>query len=193
MGLKKYKYYFTKPRSEISKDFLRWFLIAGAVSVAATSPYFITSLLRYRKRFKKYPRQKISDAFYNLRRQGLVNIQKNHHQIFISLTEMGKKKAGWLQIDNLKIDKPQKWDGKWRLVMFDIAQIKRLHREAFRGKLKELGFYKFQKSIWIHPFNCKPEIELLRQFFGLSEKELCLVVSADISDEKTLKKVFNLS
>jgi len=97
----------------------------------------------------------------------LINIQKENHQVYISLTEKGKKKAGWLQIDNLKIFRPKKWDQKWRLIMFDITQLKKTHRDAFRGKLKELGFQPFQKSVWIHPFDCEAEIDLLRKFFGL--------------------------
>lgn len=192
MGIKKYKYYFTKPRSEIGKDIFRWLLIAGAVSVAATSPYFLTNILRYRKKFRRYPKQRISDAFYSFKKRGLLNIRKQNHQIFISLTEEGKKKAGWLQIDSLKISKPRKWDRKWRMVMFDISQLKKFYRDAFRGKLKDLGFCPFQKSIWIHPFDCAAEIDLLRTFFGLSEKELRLAVAESIGNDQESRKNFNL-
>jgi len=192
MSIKKYKYYFTKPKSEIGKDVFRWLIIAGAVSVAATSPYFLTNLLRYRRKFREYPKRNVSDVFYNFKKKGLINVRKQNHQIYISLTEEGKKKAGWLQIDSLKIIRPKKWDGKWRMVMFDIAQLKKSYRDAFRGKLKELGFYPFQKSIWIHPFDCRSEIDLLQTFFGLSENELRLVVAEDIGSSEELSKIFNL-
>lgn len=192
MGVKKYKYYLRKPKSEIGKDVLYWLMIAGAVSIAATSPYFIKNILAHRNKFKKYPKQKVSDAFYNLKRQGLINIQRNNHQIYISLTKEGKKKAGWLQIDSLKITKPKKWDGKWRLVMFDIAQLKKSYRDAFRGKLKELGFRPFQKSVWIHAFECQAEIDLLKEFFGLSEKELKLIITEGIGNDRDLRKIFNI-
>jgi len=192
MSIQKYKYYFKKPKSEIGKDIFHWLITVGAVSIAATSPCFLTSLLRCRKNFRKYPKRKISDIFYNFRKQGLVEISKHNHQIYISLTERGKKKAGWLQIDALKISRPKKWDAKWRLVMFDISQIKKFAREAFRGKLKELSFKPLQKSIWIHPFDCKAEIDLLRTFFGLSEKELRLVVVEDIGADTELRKMFSL-
>ena len=190
--MSKYKYYFRKPRSEIIKDVLSWLLTAGVVVIAATSPYFITSLAKSfkNKRLRRYKRKKISDAFYRLRKEGCVEIAKRGHQIYISLTEKGRKKAGWLQIDSLKIKRPKKWDGKWRIVIFDIAQLKKLYREAFRGKLKELGFYPLQKSVWIHPFNCSDEIELLKYFFGLSEKEIRLIVAEDIGQDDWLKKIF---
>lgn len=44
MEIKKYKYYFTKPKSEITKDILTWLLITGAIFIAASSPYFILIL-----------------------------------------------------------------------------------------------------------------------------------------------------
>ena len=193
MGIKQYKYYFKKPRSEISKDIFRGLIIAGAISIAATSPYFLTNFLKCHKEFKKYPKQKLSNTFCKLRKSGLININRKNHQIYISLTEEGKKKAGWMQIDALKITRPKKWDRKWRLVMFDIAQLKKLYREAFRGKLKEIGFQPLQKSVWICPFECEPEIKLLKKFFGFSDQELRLIVTENIGDELEWKKNFKLS
>jgi len=192
MGLKKYKYYFKKPRSEIVKDFLSWLAIAGLIYVASSSPYFIRNLIRAYQKRKKYSKKKIADTFYNLRRQGLIEIGEKNHQIYIRLTEKGKKKAGWMQIDSLEIKRPKKWDGRWRLVIFDIAQLKKIYREALRGKLKELGFYPFQKSAWIHAFDCRAEIELLKEFFGLSDDEIRLIISDDIGDDRKLKKFFKI-
>lgn len=188
----KYKYYFKKPRSAIAKDILTWLALGGAVCVAATSPYFSINLMRGLKKWRKYKRKKVYDAFYNLRKQGCIDIKENNHQIYISLTEEGRKKADWLQIDTLKIKRPKKWDSKWRIVIFDIGQLKNIYREAFRGKLKELGFMPLQKSVWIHPFECKDEIGLLRKFFGFSEKEMRLIIAQNIGKEDWLKKIFRL-
>lgn len=188
----KYKYYFRKPKSEIVKDILNLIFIAGAICIASTSPYFFINLLRNVKRWGKYDKKKFYPAFYRLQKEGCIEIRKRNHQIYISLTEKGRKKAGRLQIDALKIKKPKKWDGKWRLVIFDIAQIKKFYREAFRGKLKELGFYPLQKSVWVYPFDCQAEIELLKDFFGLSENELKLIVAENIGDDKKLKEFFKL-
>lgn len=192
----KYKYYFRKPRSEIVKDILYWLAVAGAVCIAATSPYFGISLMRGVKRWLKYrkvyAKKRITDTFKRLQRQGCIAIERKGNQIYIRLTEKGKKMAGWLQIDALKIKRPKKWDGKWRIVIFDISQLKKFYREAFRGKLKELGFYPLQKSVWIFPFDCRDEIELLRDFFGLSQKEMRLIVAQDIGSDEWLKQKFKI-
>ena len=97
-----------------------------------------------------------------------------------------------MQIDSLKIKKPKKWDKKWRVVVFDIVELKKIRREAFRGKLKELGFRPLQKSVWVHPFNCKDEIALLRRFFGLSENDIRLITANKIEKDKELKSLFKL-
>ncbi len=100
--------------------------------------------------------------------------------------------AGRFQIDSLKINKPKDWDKKWRIVIFDIAQLKSLQRNAFRGKLKELGFYPLQKSVWIHPYKCKDEIELLCEFFGLGKKEIRLITAENIEDDRYLREIFKI-
>jgi len=193
MGIGKYKYYFKKPKSEISKDIFSWLLIAGAVYIAASSPYFIRNLLTGYKKWQKYPKRKVYDTFYMLRKKGYINIGKRNRQIYISLTKEGKKKAGVFQIDALTIKKPKKWDKKWRIVIFDIAQLKKTYREAFRGKLKELGFYPLQKSVWVYPFDCQAETELLKDFFGLSNQEMRLIVADNISKDDQLRKSFKLT
>lgn len=189
----KYRYYFRKPKSEIVKDILYWLMISGAVAIAATSPYFLINALKAYKKLQKYEKKKVYNSFYKLRKKGFIKIEKRNQQIYISLTEEGKKKAGWFQIDTLTIKKPKKWDGKWRIVIFDISQLKKVYREAFRGKLRELGFYPLQKSVWVHPFDCRDEIDLLRDFFGLGEKEIRLIESQNIGQDEWLKKIFKLS
>ena len=77
--------------------------------------------------------------------------------------------------------------------MFDISQVRKANREAFRGKLRELGFRPLQKSIWIYPYDCRDETELLRDFFGLSDNEFRLVVAENIGDDIFMKKVFRLT
>lgn len=193
MNMTKYKYYLRKPKSEIAKDFLYWLAITGAVCIAVTSPYFGVNLIRGVKRLGKYKKRKITDAFKRLERQGCIDVKRVNNQIYIHLTEEGRKLAGWMQIDALRIKKPKTWDRKWRLVIFDIAQLKKFYRDALRGKLKEFRFYPLQKSVWIYPFDCQDEIGLLREFFGLSEKEMRLIISFSIGKDELLKKHFKLS
>ena len=190
--IRKYKYYFKKPKSEIVKDVLSWFVAGETIIIAANSPYFLSNVIKRYEKLKRYPKRKVSDTFYRLRRHGLIEIQTVNCQIYISLTPEGRKRAGIFQIDKLKIARPKRWDKKWRLLMFDIPQIRKISREALRGKLKELGFFPLQKSVWVYPFECRAETELLQDFFGLSQNEIRLIIAENIGDNSSLRQDFNL-
>ncbi len=56
-----------------------------------------------------------------------------------------------------------------------------------------MGFYPLQKSVWIYPFDCQPEIELLKDFFGLSDKEIRVIVAGDVGPDDKLKEIFKLT
>ena len=127
-----------------------------------------------------------------MKKAGCIRIERKGKQIYLRLTEKGKRMAGWLQVDALEIKRPRKWDEKWRIVIFDISQLKKFYRELFRGKLKELGFYPLQKSVWIHPFDCQDEIELLREFFGLTKDEVRLIVAENIESDDWLREIFKI-
>jgi len=43
------------------------------------------------------------------------------------------------------------WDGRWRIVLFDVAEEKRLQRKRLRRSLRQLRFGYLQNSAWISP------------------------------------------
>ena len=68
----------------------------------------------------------------------------------------------------MQIKKPVKWDNIWRIVIFDIPEQNKKAREAFRSHLKRLNFYSLQKSVFVHPYNCKEEIDFLKHDLGIA-------------------------
>ena len=100
--------------------------------------------------------------------------------------------AGYMQINRMKIQPPKKWDSLWRVLTFDISNLKTAQRNTIRKLLKELGFQCLQKSVWVHAFNCKAEIEIIKDFFELKENEVRLIVAKDIGDNRELKRKFSL-
>lgn len=187
-------------RNNSGKKILKGLLIAGAIYVAASSPYFALHLARnlrqalQRRRHlkpKEANNSPFNNAFYYLLRKGYLSIQRRNKQIYISLTKEGRKKAGKYLIDDLEIKKPKTWDGKWRVVIFDIPNLTNIKRAALRGKLKELAFYKLQRSIWVIPYECKKEIDLLKGFFGLNSRELNLITGR-IEKDDFLRRHFKI-
>lgn len=183
-----------------TKTILKIMLVMGVIVIASTSPYFWPKVLnyylkngRYKDLLKSFKKRKVLDTFSYLKLKGMINIERRNRQIYISLTDKGKKWAGKYQINDLKIKKPKKWDKKWRVVVFDVKTDQRLKRESLRGKLKQLNFYQIQKSVWVYPFDCVEEIDLLRKFFGLTKNELKVILAEKIEDDGEIKKYYKLA
>jgi DNA-binding transcriptional regulator PaaX len=126
---------------------------------------------------------------YNLRRSGYIKFKNQHEGELFYLTTKGKKAVTELLI-KAKIKK-QKWDGQWRLLIFDVPEKSRRFRDNLRQTLLNLGFTKLQKSVWITPYNI---IEDLYDIIpGFREGDWFEYVEAKhISSEKKLKEYFGL-
>lgn len=194
-NVSKYKYYLKKPKVSIAQDILLGIALAGAIIIAGNSPYFVPRLIRSYFRWRKRAKQQraFQNAFYRLRRLGYIKTEQQGRQIYISLTEEGRRKAGRFQINHLKVNRPKRWDRRWRILLFDIEELHKSKREALRGILKELNFYPLQKSVWVHAFSCRDEVELLKDFFGLTSKHIRLIeVSSLDGAEEDMKRFFNM-
>ena len=122
------------------------------------------------------------------------NIEKiiKGEEIFFRLTPSGKDK---IKKDFPLIDfRNRRWDGIWRLVVFDIPENQAGARNRLREKLKELGFGMLQKSIWISPHNIVDDFREFLLANGLSETVFVLEARniAGFSDQEMAEKVFKL-
>src|SRR3989339_1009556 len=179
-------------KADTSRKILGCLILAGVITIAATSPFFLTRLAKVLLKDSKCRsnnRQKFDNAFYYLKKKGLIIVEKNQHDIVIMPTEKGIKAMKRHQVLGLKIEKPRKWDGKIRVVAFDIPNTHKVKRNAFRRKLKELRFYSSQKSVWLHPFECRKEIKILKDFFGLNNKQVHFFTAEKIEDGQLLEKI----
>jgi phenylacetic acid degradation operon negative regulatory protein len=55
----------------------------------------------------------------------------------------------------------RKWDGRWRLVIFDIPLAQNAHRTRLRRWLRDKGFGCLQGSVWITPNSVEEERQIL--------------------------------
>ena len=126
-----------------------------------------------------------------LKGRRLVSITEKDGEQILTLAENGKKRLLRFDMDKMMIKKPRKWDGYWRLVLFDIPERQKIGREALRNKLKQLGFYQLQKSCFIHPFDCRSEIDFISEIFGVSPY-VNFILAKEIEGVNQLMKCFNL-
>lgn len=79
------------------------------------------------------------------------------------LTEQGRLHALGGRDPDYEWHRP--WDGRWRLVLFDIGEEQAVQRDRLRRYLRSRGFGYLQHSVWVSPHPLERENEVLQ---GLS-------------------------
>lgn len=102
-----------------------------------------------------------------LERQKLVFLQEKDGKQIIEITNAGKRKILKFALEELKIERPQKWNGSWWLVSYDIPKDLQSVARYFRSYLIAWGFYPFQESVFLHAFPCQEQVEFLREYLGI--------------------------
>jgi CRISPR-associated endonuclease Cas2 len=124
--------------------------------------------------------------------QGLIRKKEKGGQVYYELTPSGIKKVKIYQLKELSFDN-RGWDGNWRVVIFDIPESQRGSRDKARRLMKSLGFFSLQKSVFVTPYKCEKELDLLGKFFDINEYlETFLTRSFERRREEELRRFFGL-
>ena len=129
----------------------------------------------------------------NLKRKRLLSY--NIKTQTFSLTPKGRKESFFAQtrikgaIFEKNENRKEKWDGYWRIVIFDIPNKLKRMREALRDLLKGLGFQKLQNSVWIYPYKIP---EFLDETLNDSQikKYVRFLLVKEIYYDWDIKKIF---
>lgn len=127
---------------------------------------------------QEYERQKdrinFSKLIYYLRCKGYIkraNLSQGRGAI---LTAKGTEKILKIKLVNTK--KKKRPDGKWQMVIFDIPEKKRVFRDILREALVNLGYQKFQVSVWVCPYDVFEETQgVIRRYSLDSYVKLFLI------------------
>lgn len=133
-------------------------------------------------------RRKIYGSFRNLENRGLVSRVNDDKYKF---TKNGIK---WFEKSRFKYLKPKvgKWDKKWRIIIFDIPQEKHNKRNWLRKKLRNMGFYMVQKSVFAFPYPCEEELGYICSHLDVNDYVDIIMADSIGSKEQEIKKVFQL-
>jgi len=91
----------------------------------------------------------VSKSFEYAKKKFLENRQIKIDSDFLQLTSLGRKDL--LKQFPLLEWRKKKWDGVWRVVMYDFPENKKSKRDSLRRLLKKLGFAQWQISVWVSP------------------------------------------
>ena len=108
--------------------------------------------------------QSFRNALQRVQKRRFIKKRYSSGEIIYSLTREGAAKVRILKM-KLEMTKQKKWDGKWRMILFDVREKSRRKRWLLRQELISMGFLMLQKSAWITPYQLPPAFtEFIREF-----------------------------
>jgi hypothetical protein len=171
-------------------------LLAGGVvlGLARTSSQYFKTLRKMRKEWERVNQQNFDRSIHCLAKEKLVEERTLANGAFsLVLTPKGKRQAAILNIlgSSIKFHKPKSWDGKWRVVLFDIPEKDRLFRNILREHLYRLEFFKLQQSVFVspHPFE-RAILDLVAVY--AATPHVRVITAIKIDNEARLKKHFKI-
>lgn len=127
---------------------------------------------------------------YGLRRRGWLKITKTSSgQKFLSITDKGQLE---LLMAKAWLPKIQTWDGKWRMIMFDIPRGADDKRNKLRRLLKNSNFYKLQASVYLTPYPLNREALIYLKNTGLIHY-IRIGKLEELDDDSDIIKYFKLT
>lgn len=159
-----------------------WYTNTSTFKEIISHPY-VKLLNRHRTSFRT--------ALFRLTEANLI--KKENGKIY--LTDSGIKQSLFsfinAETNSYKSNFFQKWDGAWRILLFDIPENKRKYRDYLRKILKRVGFKELQRSIWIYPY---PVPQFLKEL--VFHHDICkharLITTDSLESDEDLRKIFNI-
>ena len=166
-------------------------MVAGTLTIIALAPGIGAAL----KMLDPNPRKAMDKLERGLRRlsqSGDLEVEGTGKNSRYRITPTGAQRLARLRFAEYTYPPhTKKWDGKWRLVCFDIPETEQYVRKLFQSKLSDIGFYRLQNSVFVFPYECSELINLADQAFDL-EKYVRVALVERIDNEQHLLNFFCL-
>ena len=143
------------------------------------------------KEFKECTNYSLDRASDSLFKSRLIEEQSDKEGTTLVLTQKGRQYALAFDMENTKLLHQEKWDGKWRIVIYDIPIRLNKVRESLRYQLKRIGMKEIQQSVFVYPYPCHKEIKYIIEFY-FAWKYIHFLEAAFINGEDKIKKHFKL-
>lgn len=186
---------FDKRKEDITKEVLLGILKTGAViGLAVFAPGVLKIFKNYKKGnyWNQYFPSSMEKVISRLYRRGYVKVKYIKGKPVVTITDKGKTEVLKYDLDKLEIGPSKNWDGKWRIVIFDIEEKYKNIRNLIRNKLHQIGFFQFQESVFIFPYPCEKEIKFLREVLEVPHS-IKLIRADRIENDAELRKIFHLN
>lgn len=145
-------------------------------------------LLRHRRQRPRPSR--IRQTLQALHHRGYIHVFHRKGKVAYAITNEGKRFIAGASLA-VKIPKQVPWDGKWRILLFDIPETKGWQRRIFQSALRRARFFPLQRSVFVTPFPCQKEIREVMQTLNFSSEEVMILETSSLeTSERQLRAFF---
>lgn len=176
-------------RTKINNAIINAVALTGTLAVATVAPNVLGALGKMK--FLNQRRYQVKESFSRMIREGYIVLEKRNGTSYASLTPKGERFAMLVHEGALTPKKPKQWDGKWRVLVFDIEEKRRGLRDKMRMALINLGFVRLQNSVWAYPYDCEDLITLIKADLKMGQ-EVLYIIADTIENDGALRKRFGL-
>jgi DNA-binding transcriptional regulator PaaX len=174
-------------RTKINTAVVLTIATVGVIALAAVAPNVVVMLARKGKINPYLKGQNAKRSLTRLIEAGYVKVENGK----VSLTPRGESFAALLGEGEYAIRKPKRWDGKWRVLIFDIPQRRARLRHRLRSIFVSLGFYLLQDSVWVYPYDCEDLMTMMKVDLKVG-KDVRYIIADKIELDTELRKHFSL-
>ena len=162
--------------------------LAGIISVGLVAPNVLGAMYKLGVLPHKRQRESIANSRKNLIKRGLLEYKNGK----LKITQKGKLQLFREGIYQKAKKEDEKWDGKWRVLIFDIPEKIRFVRDNIRIALLNIGFMRLQDSVWIYPYDCEESMTLLKTDMEIGKDALYMIVE-ELEYDKPVREHFGFS
>lgn len=159
-------------RTRLNAAIIGTLAVGGIIAIGLVAPNVLGAMGKLGLINPLQKRQSIKKSLTKLIERGYVTLERGKAR----LTPKGEKFAALLGEGRLALKKPRHWDGKWRVLIFDIPERRKKTRNYIRMSLMQLGFRRLQDSVWVYPYDCEDLITLLKVDLRVGKDVLYMIV-----------------
>jgi len=193
-----------KEKNKLKRGQLYWYILevigltlvsGGGHPLRPILPLAVEEVVKTLKEIKnlKIAENKIERSLKSLEKKEIIYLEEKGDHTFVHIKDKNNPTIIKYSIKALLYfkKKDKKWNGKWFMVFFDVPEIQRNKRGYLREYLKKIGFYKYQQSVYIFPYECEEEVALIKKIIEAA-KYMKYIIAEKIEDEELVKSFFNL-
>lgn len=179
-----------KKKQDIQHAVLATVAVTGVIAFAAIVGNAV-QFLEYLPNERYNLKYRMKSVTGRLVAKGYANWVERDGKKFLRITPRGREALALEQAKASLSNQKKKWDGRWRMVAFDIPERRRGVRSRLRAVMREIGFVRLQDSVWVYPYDCEDLIALLKAELKIG-KDVLYAIADTIENDKGLRQNFNL-